>query len=141
MRDEGNGGGLEDLLVDNEGTVGLVAALVVRGSDDGRGDQGQGGEEGGGDAHGEMGVGCGVGGGIRKESREKREKKRKRVFLLYLVLRNLKLRLESGPRFSRFSTCPWFHALSMREKVHSFREESAHIKERVRATELVRTKK
>lgn len=53
MRDEGDGGGLEDLLVDDKGAVVLVAVFVVGGSDDGRGDQGQGGEEGGGDAHGE----------------------------------------------------------------------------------------
>jgi hypothetical protein len=85
VRDEGNDGGLEDLLVDDKGTVVLVAVLVVRGSDDGRGDQGQGGEKGGGDAHDEKGVGCGVGGGIRNESREKREKKRKRTVLLYQV--------------------------------------------------------
>lgn len=52
MGDEGDGGGAENALVDDNGSVLVVlAVLVVRGGNDGRGNQGQCGEEGGGDAH------------------------------------------------------------------------------------------
>lgn len=53
MGNEGNLGGLEDLLVDDNGlVVVLVTMLVVRGSEGGSG-EGQSGNEGGGDLHGE----------------------------------------------------------------------------------------
>lgn len=81
MGNEGDLGGLEDLLVDDNGLVGLVAVLVVGGSDGGS-SKGQSGNEGGGDLHGEKKKVSGEDGGLENDRGKKKVEKEESTTML-----------------------------------------------------------